>query len=161
MLSLTVDAIKAERGSIFVMDHLGQATHKILARWYLPPHKSEEVVSVVLGDPMYRDRSLPSPLVTRLALVAREALERHGVADPAAHILLAAEREKKAGVAKRDSQMIGTIRSDLLVKRTPFSDRDVERVRSFLELNGWLAASSASFAPTISRTISSTCRRTR
>jgi len=117
-------------------------------------HLSEDgVVSVVLGDPMYRDRSLPSPLVTRLALVAREALERRGVAEPAAHILLAAQRVKRTFPPKRDSQMIGAIVGDLLVKRTPFSDRDVELVRSFLEPNGFelRLAPGAVGDPTIAR----------
>lgn len=50
VLSLTVDTIGAERGSIFVMDRSGRVTHKILARWYLPSHQSQEVVSEVLGQ---------------------------------------------------------------------------------------------------------------
>ena len=50
VLSLTVDAIHAERGSIFVIDHQGRVTHKILARWYLPSHESQEIVSAVLGQ---------------------------------------------------------------------------------------------------------------
>jgi len=48
VLNLTVEAIGAERGSIFVLDGVGCVTHKILARWYLPPPQSEEVISVVL-----------------------------------------------------------------------------------------------------------------
>jgi signal transduction histidine kinase len=48
VLNLTVEAVGAERGSIFVLDGTGCVTHKILARWYLPPAQSEEVISVVL-----------------------------------------------------------------------------------------------------------------
>jgi signal transduction histidine kinase len=50
VLTLTVDAIGAERGSIFVLDRAGQVTHQILARWYLPPHQSKQAVSAVLGQ---------------------------------------------------------------------------------------------------------------
>jgi signal transduction histidine kinase len=50
VLTLTVDAISAERGSIFVLDRAGQVTHQILARWYLPPHQSKQAVSAVLGQ---------------------------------------------------------------------------------------------------------------
>jgi signal transduction histidine kinase len=48
VLSLTVDTIDADRGSIFVLDQSGRVSHKILARWYLPPHQSEEVISIVM-----------------------------------------------------------------------------------------------------------------
>ncbi len=50
VLSLTVDTVGAERGSIFVFDQAGRVTHKILARWYLPPHESAEVIAVVLNQ---------------------------------------------------------------------------------------------------------------
>ena len=85
--------------------------------------------------------------------MAREALERRGVAEPAAHILLAAQRVKRTFPPKPDSQMIGVIVGDLPVKQTPFSDRDVELVRSFLEPNGFelRLAPGAVGDPTIAR----------
>lgn len=50
VLALAVDAVGAERGSIFILSRSGRVTHKILSRWYLPPHQSEEVISVVLSQ---------------------------------------------------------------------------------------------------------------
>jgi signal transduction histidine kinase len=50
VLTLTVTAIGAERGSIFVMNRAGRVTHKILARWYLPSNQSKEAIAVVLGQ---------------------------------------------------------------------------------------------------------------
>ena len=44
-------------------------------RDYLRRLSDDGVISVVLGDPLYADYSLPQPLVTRLALIARRALE--------------------------------------------------------------------------------------
>lgn len=48
VLTLTVDAVKAQRGSIFVLDRDQKVTAKILARWNLPPAESEQVVEAVL-----------------------------------------------------------------------------------------------------------------
>jgi hypothetical protein len=41
------------------------------------------MISVVMGDQSSLKRSVSMPTVTRLAMIAREALARRGVADPA------------------------------------------------------------------------------
>src|SRR5262245_27619578 len=61
------------------------------------------------------------PLATRLALTAREALVRSGARDPDRHLLLAAQ----------------FLASDLLVKRSPFTDEEVERVAGYLAEEGF------------------------
>ncbi len=66
VLSLTVEAVGAERGSIFVLDSAGHVTHKILARWYLPPAESDQIIAVVLqqGAAGYVYRSRQPVLIT-------------------------------------------------------------------------------------------------
>lgn len=48
VLSLTVDSLGADRGSIFLFDQDEQVSHHILARRHLPPEESEQVVSAVM-----------------------------------------------------------------------------------------------------------------
>ena len=103
---------------------------------YLDHLNDDGVVSLVLGDPIYRDPSLTSPLVTRLALIAAKALERRGVTDPLRHMMVTGQRapDPKADPA---SPTRGAFASDLLVKRTPFSDDELARVRAFVDEQGF------------------------
>jgi hypothetical protein len=82
------------------------------------------MVSVILGDVV---QALgPPPLVTRLALVARQALERSGVADAGRHILVVTQL-----------QGISSANHSLLVKKTPFSEDELARLGAFVEETGF------------------------
>jgi hypothetical protein len=82
------------------------------------------MVSVILGDVV---QALgPPPLVTRLALVAREALERSGVADAGRHILVVTQL-----------QGISSANHSLLVKKTPFSEDELTRLGAFVQETGF------------------------
>jgi len=50
VLSLTVQAVGANRGSIFLIDASGQVTHSILARAHLPPEIKYYTVAVVMRE---------------------------------------------------------------------------------------------------------------
>ncbi len=94
------------------------------------------LLSVVVGDPLYRGEDVPPPLATRLALVAREALARRGASDPAAHIAIAAQRVPSP-FARPGSPITGALRSDLLVTRAPFTHEELASLREFLEPRGF------------------------
>jgi hypothetical protein len=102
---------------------------------YLDRLDDDGVLSVVLGDPIYDGAEVPSPLGTRLALVAREALRRRGAADPAAHIALVAQvavDPTRSGGAIR-----GSIAGDLLVKKTPFTPDQLATLGDYARSNGF------------------------
>ena len=82
------------------------------------------VVSIILGDVVQAVG--PPPLLTRLALVAREALERSGVSDPAQHILVVTHA---LGVSSANHS--------LLVKKTPLTEDELARVASFASANSF------------------------
>ncbi|HYB12277.1 MAG TPA: hypothetical protein VEG67_02330 [Myxococcota bacterium] len=106
-------------------------------------HLSEDgVVSVVLGDTLYRDPDLTSPLATRLVMVARRALELRGVANPSAYLALVGQR-MPSPFATPDTPIQGGVVGDLLVKRTPFTADEVKRLREFAAENAFLLV----FAP--------------
>jgi len=100
-------------------------------RDYLAHLEPDGVLSVVLGDWLYADQNLPSPLATRLALVGRRALEEEGIADPAAHLVLLAQRFDNPG----DGPVAGSMMGALLVKKKPFTAAEVERLRRFAASN--------------------------
>jgi len=91
------------------------------------------LLSIVIGDTVSPDDSLPTPIIMRLALIVREALERRGVEAPAEHILIAAQFIPLPGAGP----LGGLVTGDLLVGNTPFTAQDIERLRSFLEPNGF------------------------
>jgi hypothetical protein len=98
-------------------------------------HLSDDgVISMVLGDFLYKDLSLPLPLVTRLAITARETLRQRGVTDSISHIIHVGQRrytdDAPPGIA-------GSIVSNLVVKKTPFTLDEVERIRAFAAENGF------------------------
>jgi hypothetical protein len=101
---------------------------------YLARLAPDGVLSVVLGDHYFDAPELPMPLATRLALTAREALVRSGVREPERHLLVAAQ----------------FLASNLLVKRSPFTPEEVERVAGFLSEQGFdlpLAPGRAGYPP--------------
>jgi hypothetical protein len=82
------------------------------------------MVSIVLGD-VLQPRG-PPPLLTRLALTAREALERSGV--PAASDQLV--------VVTQTLGVSASIHS-LVVKKTPFTNDELDRLRAFAKETGF------------------------
>jgi hypothetical protein len=101
---------------------------------YLDHLEPDGVLSLVLGDPLYADPGTPPPLTTRIALVAREALARRGLADPTAHIAIAVHA-RSAGSAR--GPIVGGLASDPLVKRAPFTAAELASLRDYLEPNGF------------------------
>jgi hypothetical protein len=82
------------------------------------------MVSVILGD-LVQDGMAP-PLVTRLALIARSALERSGVADARRQILILTQPLGTASV------------HGLIAKKAPFSQDELSRARAFARANGFV-----------------------
>ena len=66
---------------------------------------------------------LPPRQAIRVVALGRAALERMGVANPAAHFLVIEEGS------------IGKSRASVLIKRSPFTEQDVARTREFLSTN--------------------------
>lgn len=86
---------------------------------------ADGVLSMVVGDLIYPNE-LP-PLVTRLALNSFRALERAGVADPGAHLMVVATANQR-----------GPAQSEIvLLKKIPFTEAEVRTVQSFTEQNGF------------------------
>ncbi len=100
-------------------------------RDFLAHLEPDGVLSLVLGDWMYADKNLPSPLATRLALVARRALEENGIADAPAHIMLVAQPFDNSS----DGPVVGSMMGALLVKKQPFTKAEIERMRAFANAN--------------------------
>jgi hypothetical protein len=93
------------------LDHLGDAG----------------MISVVMGDQSSMKRPVSMPTVTRLAMIAREALARRGVADPAKHVVIAAQFTPFS-LTDPDE---GVVFADILVKKTPFTGSEIERLAAF------------------------------
>jgi hypothetical protein len=86
--------------------------------------EDDGMVSVILGDVV---QALgPPPLVSRLALVAREALERSGVADAGHHLLVVTQ-----------VQGISSANHSLIVKKTPFTEEELARLEAFARETGF------------------------
>ena len=98
---------------------------------YLDHLEDDGVFSIVLGDWLYDDPNLPSPLATRLALVARAALERRGIENPKAHMMLVAQPFESG----EEGPVAGSMMADLLVKKTPFTSEEIAAVREFAAAN--------------------------
>ena len=97
---------------------------------YLAKLADGGLLSIVIGDLPPRNPEMPPPLVTRLALVAREALRREGAADPPAHLMMVAKRSRLGGSG-------GSYLENLLVKKEPFRPDEIEQVRSFAREDGF------------------------
>jgi hypothetical protein len=94
------------------------------------------MLSIVVGDHLYRDPAVPTPFSTRLVLVAYEALRRLGVEDPRRHVLLTGHGIPNFRAPPGDP-VVGAWIQSLLVKRSPFSDEEVARVRDFDARSGF------------------------
>jgi hypothetical protein len=88
---------------------------------YLSHLSDDGVLSIVTGD--VRIAAAPPAHATRLALVAREALRRLGDADPQAHIMIVADQWPYFAL------------ENLLIKRSPFTPEEIQRVREFVSSN--------------------------
>jgi hypothetical protein len=103
---------------------------------YLSHLSDDGMLSIIVGDHLYRDHTIPSPFSTRLALVAREALRRRGSEDPLGHILLTGQGIPNFR-APKEQLVVGAWIQSLLVKKSPFSSEQVQRIRAFDERNGF------------------------
>jgi hypothetical protein len=127
-----VDTFSAQTTGAYVLAESYLYTVEAISD-YLNHLEEDGVLSIVIGDMASLDDSLPSPIITRLALIVREALERRGVATPAEHTLIAAQFVPFSN----SGQIAGVVTADLLVKNTPFTSQDISRLRTFLEPNGF------------------------
>jgi len=103
---------------------------------YFEHLNDDGVISIALGDLLYRDPSLPSPLGTRLVMGAREALERRGVTDPALHIAMIAQPNIDESISA-DFPIAGGYVQALLIKKSPFTADEISRLESFANSNGF------------------------
>jgi hypothetical protein len=103
---------------------------------YLSKLSDDGMLSIVIGDLLYNDPAIPTPFSTRLVLVAREALERRGVEDPKAHILLTGQGIPNFN-APPEQIVAGAWIQSLIVKKTPFTPEQLETLRAFQEPNGF------------------------
>jgi len=103
---------------------------------YFQHLNDDGAVSLIIGDSIYEDASLAPPLVTRLTLVAREALERAGSADPGQHLLIVAHPSIYGGTEDGGVRR-GTWVQNLIAKKTPFTADELTRVRRFVEEEGF------------------------
>ncbi len=103
---------------------------------YFARLEDDGLLSIAIGDLMYRDKTIPSPYSARLALVAREALRRIGSADPSAHILLTGQGIPNFR-APAEAIVVGAWIESLMVKKTPFSAAEIAEVRAFTGANGF------------------------
>jgi hypothetical protein len=101
---------------------------------YLSKLSDDGMLSILIGDLLYNDPAIPTPFSTRLALVAREALERRGVEDPKAHILLTGQGIPNFN-APPEQIVAGAWIQNLIVKKTPFTPEQLEALRAFREPN--------------------------
>jgi len=104
---------------------------------YLAHLSDEGVLSIVMGDALYRDPTLASPLATRLVMIAKRALELRGASDTSAYLALVGQPMPSIFPVD-ESPIQGGIVEDLLVKRTPFTAEEVGRIRAFADENGFV-----------------------
>jgi hypothetical protein len=103
---------------------------------YLSKLNDDGMLSILIGDLLYNDPAIPTPFSTRLALVAREALERRGVKNPKAHILLTGQGIPNFN-APPEQIVAGAWIQSLIVKKTPFTPAQIAALRAFQEPNGF------------------------
>jgi hypothetical protein len=100
---------------------------------YLDHLGEDGLLSIVVGDLAYRDEMVPTPILTRLALIVREALRRRGVETPGEHVVVAAQSLP----FMIGGPVSGFVAADLLVKKSPFRAAEVERIQSYVDTNGF------------------------
>ncbi len=130
-----VDTFAAQSTGAYVLAESYLYTVEALGDYFDHLH-DDGVISIVLGDVLYADPSLPPPLGTRLMLQARRALQHQGVADESAHIAIMAQKSLIAEVTP-ETPIIGGYVTDLLIKKTPFSDDEIASLASFARRNSF------------------------
>jgi len=129
-----VDTFSAQSTGAYVLAESYLYTIEAISD-YLEHLTEDGVVSFVVFDPLYRDRMLPAPLASRVLRIAAEALRRRGSEDPSAHLMVATQNSfTGSGLT---TPTLGTAIEALLIKRTPFTRDEVDRVRSFTAQNGF------------------------
>jgi spermidine synthase len=113
-----VDTLSAQATGAYVLAESYVYTVEAFTEYleHLEPHG---LLSLVLGEVAFGD-DLP-PLATRLGLNGRRALERLGAAAPERHIMVVASQRPN------DRLQMDAV----LVKRAPFTEAEIARVRSF------------------------------
>jgi len=124
LLQITaVDTFSAQTTGAYVLAESYLYTVEAFQDYFRRLH-DDGMVSVVLGDVV---QALgPPPLVSRLALVAREALERSGVADAGRHILVVTQTHGFAAA-----------NHSLIVKKTPFTEEELASLGEFTQRTGF------------------------
>lgn len=130
-----VDTFAAQSTGAYVLAESYLYTVEALGD-YLEHLSDDGVISIVLGDMLYRDETTPSPLGTRLVMVAREALRRSGVENPADHVMMIAHRIINPNFGP-DSPIAGSFVNDLIIKKSPLTEAEIARIRSFAQENGF------------------------
>jgi len=92
---------------------------------YLRHLNEEGLISTVVGDLDFQDE-VP-PLAARLALIGYRALQAEGAAEPGRHILVVGS-VVEGSFAQNET---------VLVKKTPFSPQEIERVKAFAAEKGF------------------------
>jgi hypothetical protein len=103
---------------------------------YLDRLTDDGILSIGIGDLMYRDPTIPTPYSARLALIAREALRRAGVTDPGAHLMLTGQGIPNFNAPPEDV-VVGAWIQNLMVKKKPFSTAEIASIRGFIEEGGF------------------------
>ncbi len=111
---------------------------------YLNRLNEDGVLTVVIGELYYEGKMPLPPLISRLSLAARRALELDGDADPSAHIMVVSQlatthlgswispekgSEHESGAAH--------IVHSLMVKKSAFTPDEVRQVTEFADGNGF------------------------
>ncbi len=90
------------------------------------------MVSILMGDAAPVDGSLPPPLLTRLALIAREALERGGaMQDVKQHIVVLGQRRATHANPRLENHTMS-----VLFKKSPFRPHELQRLHLFAKSPG-------------------------
>ncbi len=131
-----VDSYSAQTTGAYVLSESYMYTVEAFQD-YLSHLNDDGVVSIIYCDIARADTPPPPPHQTRLALTAREALRRSRAGDPQAHIMLVAWHNYGPS-PEAAGAMYHTYVADLLVKRSPFTPDEVQRMRKFTDDNGLL-----------------------
>ncbi len=85
-----------------------------------------------MGDAAPADGSLPPPPLTRLALIAREALERGAMQDVKQHIVVLGQRRATHANPRLENHTMS-----VLFKKSPFRPHELQRLHLFAKSNGF------------------------
>lgn len=110
-------------------------------RDYLSRLKEDGLITIVLGDLFQKGETGPAPLVTRLALAAREAVEQSGASHPESHIIVISDEQEQvvtngtwaAPESFRSTPARQTVHivHSLLVKKSPFTNEEIKAIRAY------------------------------